>query len=91
MTRIVLVLLSLSLGLSALTACNPKTQVGQGFVGKTNKVARYIVTPGASSGSGDDRQQFYNYYIEVCDFDGAASINCKKSLVLENIDMGPGF
>ena len=77
--------------LLALAACNPKTQVGQSFVGKTDKIARYTVTPGASTGSGDNAKQYYNYYVEVCDFQGAVAVNCKNTLVLENIDMGPGL
>jgi hypothetical protein len=84
-------LIVLPLLLAALFACNPKTQVGQSFVGKTNKIARYTITPGASTGSGDNAKQFYNYYVEVCDFEGKTAINCKSTLVLENIDMGMGF
>ena len=84
-------LILIPLVLAALSACTVKTQVGQSFIGKTDKIARYTVTPGATTGSGEDAKQYYNYYVEVCDYVGDAATNCKNTLVLDNIDMGPGL
>ena len=70
----------------ALAACAPpKIMLYDQFLPGTSKVARESIKVSGTVGSGDTAATLTNYYVQICDVNGAEQTNCKTTLVIENI------
>jgi len=75
-----------TIALTGLVACvPPKIMLHDSFLPGTNKAARESIKLAGELGNDDNAVQLTNYYVQVCDVDGAEQTNCRTSLILSNI------
>lgn len=84
MKKLEITTLALALA-AALSGCAApsKVLIGQQFIGKERSVKILMTQP---QGSGDDRQ--VDQYVRVCTLKEGQEVDCKDTLVLENVRPG---
>lgn len=78
-------LFAVALATTAVGCAPPnKILVGQTFIGEDRSIKILMTKPG----EGGDKGQFVDQYVRVCTLKDGQEVDCKDTLVLENVAPG---